>query len=671
VILRRSIPFIQRAASLALTLAFAASTLRATPPNAPTNIRAVSLPAENLLTWDPVPDAQYYSVQRAGFDRRWAPVGKVTVPRIRDTDFRSFPCLYKILVLNEAGEGASSPEITVSNRSPSVSLIGVNPRPVSDTAFAIVLNLLGTGDGLLEIGATAGSYNTVFWEEALSSRHEFVISNLQPATTYFFRLTSASSYGDGVTYASAFTTQPFTEPVALVPIPSSSAVTLTTLEDTPVRMTLVPQNDAGQNWQFQISSPPYGGYLIELFPDLIYVPRQEGPGPEYFQVTATDGVVSYSTTVVIDVQQVYDSPIVHDRSIRVDKNLGLKFPVSAFSYDVNSSQFRFMMVTPPTNGVLTRPSFESGEFQYVPNTNFSGIDHFTFTATDGITTGNVATVRIRVAPTAVNQTLTVSRYDVTPCTLLGNDTEVGGTAFTPTSTPKWGTLSWPQPNVTGFFAYTPAPRITNNTDQFTYTVTYEGRVTAATVTLNIAPTYFPPTANPVSVVTDSNQPVAIQLSGSSFDGTPVSYWMIQGPTHGTLTGSAPDLVYTPALGFVGTDSFVFRTTDGRGYSPETTATISVVPLSAPAAPSGLVATAVSSTQIDVVWIDNARNEDSFQIETSNDNRSWKPLATLPANSTSFSHTHLLGNRTYAYRIRGVTGIGVSAYSNTSATRTLR
>jgi hypothetical protein len=80
---------------------------------------------------------------------------------------------------------------------------------------------------------------------------------------------------------------------------------------------------------------------------------------------------------------------------------------------------------------------------------------------------------------------------------------------------------------------------------------------------------------------------------------------------------------------------------------------------------------VSSSQIDLVWIDNARNEESFQVETSNDNRNWKLLATLPPNSTNFSHARLGGNRTYAYRIRANNAIGVSAYSNVSATKTLR
>jgi hypothetical protein len=320
--------------------------------------------------------------------------------------------------------------------------------------------------------------------------------------------------------------------------------------------------------------------------------------------------------------------------------------------------------------VLTHPPFESAAtFQYVPNTNFSGIDHFTFAATDGIATGSVATVRIRVAPTAVNQTLTVSRYDATLCHLLGNDSIISGTRFAATSAPRWGTLSWPEPNVTGDFTYTPSPRITNNTDQFTYTLAYEGRVTAATVTLNIVPAYSPPVANPVSVVTESNQPVAIKLSGSSFDGAPLTYSIVQTPAHGTLSGSAPDLVYTPAVGFTGADGFLYRVADGRGYSANATVTISIVPSTPPVAPGGLVATAVSSSQIDLAWVDNSQNEQSFEIETSNDNRSWKLLAVLPANSTNFSHTRLTGNRTYAYRVRAANSIGASAYSNIAATKT--
>ncbi len=48
------------------------------------------------------------------------------------------------------------------------------------------------------------------------------------------------------------------------------------------------------------------------------------------------------------------------------------------------------------------------------------------------------------------------------------------------------------------------------------------------------------------------------------------------PTHGTLSGTAPDLVYTPDEGFAGTDSLTFDATDQAGITATGTITIEVI-----------------------------------------------------------------------------------------------
>jgi hypothetical protein len=301
----------------------------------------VTLPAEILLTWDAVPDAQSYSVYRAGADRRWVPVAsQLAVPRFRDTDFRELPSLYQIAARNDAGEVSTSPEITVSDVGQNIRLLGVNPRPLSDSAMVVSWNLLGSGDGLLEIGADPGNYDQIFWNSTPGVRQDFVISNLQPATTYFYRLTSASSMGDGVTYSSTFTTRPFTEPPPVsIPIPSPG-VSVSTLEDTPLRMTIISQT---QPLQVQITSQPLSGTLIEMFPDLVYVPnRAEAFYPDFFEITGTDGSANYLTRVMIDVQQAYDAPIANDQSLRFDENFGRRFHIDfrADQRRVNSPALR-------------------------------------------------------------------------------------------------------------------------------------------------------------------------------------------------------------------------------------------------------------------------------------------------------------------------------------------
>jgi hypothetical protein len=86
----------------------------------------------------------------------------------------------------------------------------------------------------------------------------------------------------------------------------------------------------------------------------------------------------------------------------------------------------------------------------------------------------------------------------------------------------------------------------------------------------------------------------------------------------------------------------------------------------PAAPSGLSATAVSSSQINLSWNDNSNNEDSFEIERcqgSGCSSFGSPIATVGPNVENYSDTNLPENTTFRYRIQAVNGAGPSGYSN--------
>jgi Bacterial Ig domain len=49
------------------------------------------------------------------------------------------------------------------------------------------------------------------------------------------------------------------------------------------------------------------------------------------------------------------------------------------------------------------------------------------------------------------------------------------------------------------------------------------------------------------------------------------------PGHGTLTGSAPDLTYTPEADYAGLDGFTFKISEGQADSAPATVSITVVP----------------------------------------------------------------------------------------------
>ncbi|NND73061.1 MAG: T9SS type A sorting domain-containing protein [Rhodothermales bacterium] len=90
-----------------------------------------------------------------------------------------------------------------------------------------------------------------------------------------------------------------------------------------------------------------------------------------------------------------------------------------------------------------------------------------------------------------------------------------------------------------------------------------------------------------------------------------------------------------------------------------------------AAPTNLVASALSTSDIDLTWDDNASNETGYEVErcTGSGCSGWALIATTGAGSSSYSDSGLNSNTTYNYRTRAVNTVGQSAYSNESEATT--
>ena len=82
-----------------------------------------------------------------------------------------------------------------------------------------------------------------------------------------------------------------------------------------------------------------------------------------------------------------------------------------------------------------------------------------------------------------------------------------------------------------------------------------------------------PVANSQVVMTTNA--VAITLTGSSCRTNAVTFLNLTAPNHGLLTGTAPNLTYTPYSGFSGVDHFLFQVADGMTYSDPATVSILV------------------------------------------------------------------------------------------------
>ena len=87
-----------------------------------------------------------------------------------------------------------------------------------------------------------------------------------------------------------------------------------------------------------------------------------------------------------------------------------------------------------------------------------------------------------------------------------------------------------------------------------------------------------PVADDQSLNLDEDSLLELVLTGSDPDGDPLTYSLTSAPQNGTLTGTAPELSYTPNLNYHGSDSFTFSVSDGTLESPIATVDLQIAPV---------------------------------------------------------------------------------------------
>jgi hypothetical protein len=89
----------------------------------------------------------------------------------------------------------------------------------------------------------------------------------------------------------------------------------------------------------------------------------------------------------------------------------------------------------------------------------------------------------------------------------------------------------------------------------------------------------------------------------------------------------------------------------------------------PAAPTSLIATAASSSQINLAWQNSATNQTGFKIDRSTDGVNFTQLTTLAASASTFSDSGLSASTKYYYRVRATNSAGDSDNSNVASATT--
>ena len=177
-------------------------------------------------------------------------------------------------------------------------------------------------------------------------------------------------------------------------------------------------------------------------------------------------------------------------------------------------------------------------------------------------------------PRAEPLNLTTPEDTALDIVLLGSDPEGATLAYTIVTMPAHGSLVGSGAN----WVYTPVAEY-SGADSFSYSVS-DGALTstAAAVSIGVTPVNDVPVALAQSVTTQEDVAVAITLQGADVEGSTLRYVISAGPTHGTFSGEAPNIAYTPSADYFGSDSFTFTVNDGELVSVPALVDIQVVPV---------------------------------------------------------------------------------------------
>ncbi|MFL6229228.1 MAG: Ig-like domain-containing protein [Pyrinomonadaceae bacterium] len=363
--------------------------------------------------------------------------------------------------------------------------------------------------------------------------------------------------------------------------PVASGTSATTDEDNEVAIPLAASDVEGDSLTFSVASAPAHGSLSINGNVATYTPARDYNGADSFTFKANDAQSdSNAASVSIRINPVNDAPVAVADSATTDEDTPVTIALRANDTDVDGDALTVTGASGALKGTVE--ILGDGSVRYTPNLNANGSDSFTYAISDGhggtATGGVTVTVNaVNDAPTVEGQSAETNEDTAKAVALAGSDPDGDSLTYIVVAPPAHGTASVSGANVT----YTPNANY-NGTDSFTFKANdgaLDSGVATASVTVNAV--NDAPSGSAQGIVTDEDAPKAITLTGTDFEtsASGLTFNVTVQPSHGHLTGSAPNLSYVSDANYNGADSFSFTVTDtGDGSSPATTsapATVSI------------------------------------------------------------------------------------------------
>jgi VCBS repeat-containing protein len=331
------------------------------------------------------------------------------------------------------------------------------------------------------------------------------------------------------------------------------------------------------------------------------------PGGEFDDLAVGDSVSTFvdyrvsdgsggtdTATLSVTVTGVNDTPEAGPQSVSTAEDVSLGVTLAAT--DPEGEALAFGLASAPANGSL---SGTAPDLTYTPDPNFNGSDSFSFEACDPEPLCDTATISIAVsavndAPSAGDDLDATDEDSALSAAAPGvlsndNDVDVGDSLMVDGVSGAGENVGLAVPgsaggqftiNADGGYGFDPGGEFDDLAvgDSVSTFVDYRvsdgnGGTDTATLSVTVTGVNDTPEAGPQSVSTAEDVSLGVTLAATDPEGQALAFDFASAPANGSLSGTAPDLTYTPDPNFNGSDSFSFEACDPEPLCD--TATISI------------------------------------------------------------------------------------------------
>ncbi len=394
--------------------------------------------------------------------------------------------------------------------------------------------------------------------------------------------------------------------------------------------------------------PVNGSVSINSQGQISYIPRLNFFGTDQFSYNIADNNGLFSTsdaTVLVTVNSVNDMPT-------VTKGTGQTFEdkattITLIGNDVDGDVLSYSILQQPAHGTL---SGSGATRTYTPDENYNGADSFIFRASDGQleSLSNIFVldiVAVNDRPVAIAQTLSMDEDSSIEITFSGTDIDGDDLTFSLSGDELQGTITGSPPTIT----YRP-PENFNGQESVLF-VANDGQLDSArqAVTINVDAVNDEPTAESLQLYLDEDSHIAFSLSAEDIDGDTLSYIIVDEPSYGTLSGTAPELTYTPNANHFGNDKFSYKVNDGTTDSQTATVNFEIAgsndaPLADAQSVTGEEDTSIALT---LTGSDPDGNDLNFQLVS---NPSQGTLSGDAPNLTYIPNNDYVGSDSFQFKV---------------------